>query len=78
MNKTKLKEMFAQKKIILLLTGMIAGVLLLSSCGVSQDTVDAKDQEIANLRTQLTTTQQDAKYWTQLTSVFMPVEANLP
>ncbi len=78
MNKTKLKAMFAQKKIILLLTGMIAGVLLLSSCGVNQETVDAKDREVANLRTQLTTAQQDAEYWTQLTSVFMPVAANLP
>ncbi len=74
MNKTKLKEMFAQKRIMLLLTGMIAGALLLSSCGVSQETVDAKDQEIASLRAQMATVQQDAKYWTQLTSVFMQVD----
>ena len=74
MNKMKLKEIFAQKRIILLLTGMIAGALLLSSCGVSKEDVAVKDQEIANLRAQLTTAQQDAKYWTQLTSVFMPLE----
>ncbi len=74
MNKMKLKEMFAQKRIILLLTGMMAGILLLSSCGVSQEDVAAKDQEIANLRAQLATVQQDAKYWSQLTSIFMPVD----
>ena len=74
MSKTKLKEMFAQKRILLLLTGMMAGVLLLSSCGVNKEDVTAKDQEIANLNAQLTTAQQDAKYWTQLTSVFMPLE----
>ena len=55
MNKTKLKEMLAQKRIILLLTGMIAGVLLLSSCGVSQEDVAAKDQEITDLRAALAT-----------------------
>ena len=78
MNKTKLKEMFAQKRIILLLTSIMAGVLLLSSCGVSKEDVATKDREIANLRTQLAGVQQDAKYWTQLTSVFMPVAAKLP
>ncbi|MBI2287847.1 MAG: hypothetical protein HYU83_02510 [Chloroflexi bacterium] len=53
---------------------MMVGVLLLSSCGVSKTEVASKDQEIANLRAQLTTVQQDAKYWTQLSTIFMPVE----
>lgn len=79
----KIQKLFGYKKIILGLTGMLAGVLLLSSCGVSQETVDAKDQEIARLQTQLATvqqdaksqlasSQQDAKYWTQLSTIFMP------
>ncbi len=74
MNKTKLKEMFGQKRIMLGITGIVAGALLLTSCGVSKEDVAVKDQEIANLRAQLTTAQQGAQYWTQLTTVFMPVE----
>ena len=74
MSKTKLKRLFSKKRILLLLSGMIAGTLFLTSCGVSQETVDAKDQEIANLRVQVAATQQDAKYWNQLSTLFMQVE----
>ncbi|MEE8418497.1 MAG: hypothetical protein V3S02_00125 [Dehalococcoidales bacterium] len=74
MNKTRLKGLFSKKKVILLLTGTLAGALILTGCGVSQETVDAKDQEIADLRAQLTTVEQDAKYWTQLSTVFMQVD----
>ncbi len=74
MNKTKLKGLFAQKRIMFGIIGIVSGALLLTSCGVNQETVAAKDQEITNLRDQLAATQQDAKYWTQLTSVFMQVD----
>ncbi len=78
MNKMKLKGLFAQKRIMVGVIGIIAGALLLTSCGVSNEDIATKDREIANLRAQLTTVQEDAKYWTQLTSVFMPVAAKLP
>ncbi|MBI2850548.1 MAG: hypothetical protein HYX80_05830 [Chloroflexi bacterium] len=84
----KLKRIFAKKGTILLSTGLIVGALVLSACGVSKEEVASKDQEIANLRAQqtvsqqevaslsaqLTGLQQDAKYWTQLSNIFMPVE----
>lgn len=74
MNLMRIRGLFGHKKIIFGLVGLMAGVLLLSSCGVSQEDVAAKDQEIAGVRTQLATVQQDAKYWAQLTSLFMPVD----
>ncbi len=67
-----------QRKTMLGMIGIIVGTLLVTSCGVSKDTVAAKDREIANLRAQVADVQQDAKYWRQLNSVFMPVAQMLP
>ena len=62
------------------LTGIVAGLMALllvagacapSTAGSAQ--TSAQDQEIATLKTQLTTLQQDQTYWKQLTSVLMPV-----
>ncbi|MBI3931224.1 MAG: hypothetical protein HY325_04295 [Chloroflexi bacterium] len=74
MNLMRIKRLLTQKRIMLGIIGIVAGALLLTSCGVSQETVDTKDREIASLRAQLASSQQDAKYWTQLSTIFMPVE----
>lgn len=81
MNLMRIKRLFGHKKVIFGLAGLMAGALLLSSCGVSKEDAAAKDQEIATksqeiarLSSQLTTVQQDAKYWTQLSTIFMPVD----
>ena len=74
-----------KKKLGILALIMVATSLLVTACGVPQEDLDAiqgqlqrKNAELANLQAQLASSQQDAKYWTQLTSVFMPVAAKLP
>jgi hypothetical protein len=47
----------------------------LAACGGdSEDELAAKDQQIASLQAQLSSVQQDSKYWDQLTGLFQPVE----
>ncbi len=50
--------------------------VLLGACsqGVSQETVAAKDQEIAALKGQAASLSQDAAYWEELTAFMKPVE----
>jgi len=54
----------------------VGAALLVSACqqGVAAAQVQAKDQEIASLKTQLATAEKDAKFWRQLTAVMQPVE----
>lgn len=49
--------------------------LLGTACtqGASKEEVAAKDQQIASLQTQLAGTQQDVKYWEQMTALLQPV-----
>ncbi len=61
------------------LTGIVAGLaallLVAGACapGAAQQSSPAQAQEIATLKAQLATLQQDETYWKQLTSVLMPV-----
>ncbi|MBI4298937.1 MAG: hypothetical protein HY666_04165, partial [Chloroflexi bacterium] len=68
--------MISRKRAAFWAIGGLALALLVSACspGVSQEVADAKDREIATLKGQLTSVQQDATYWQQLNSVMMPVE----
>lgn len=52
------------------------GVVTLAACsqGIPAEQVAAKDNQIAELQTQLASTQQDVTYWTQLTNLLQPVE----
>ena len=61
----------------------VISLLVLAACGsgISQEEVAAKDQQIAEQQAQITQlqeqigdSQQEAKYWTQLTSLMQPVE----
>ncbi|MBI4498467.1 MAG: hypothetical protein HY689_11275 [Chloroflexi bacterium] len=73
-------------KVLFLATGL---ALVVSACSQSSQAsssqpaaqqaqatqqLQAKDQEIATLKTQLAATQKDAKYWSQLTTFLKPVE----
>ncbi|MBI4328446.1 MAG: hypothetical protein HY685_01105 [Chloroflexi bacterium] len=62
---------------------VVIGLLALGACssGISQEEVDAKDSEIANLQSQVSQLrgqvgglEQDSKYWAQLTSLVVPVD----
>lgn len=55
--------------------GLMALLLVAGACAPSaaQPSTSAKDQEIATLKTQLGTLQQDGTYWKQLTSAVMPL-----
>ncbi len=72
-----------KKKLGIFTLAMVAS-LLVTACGVPQEDIDAlqaqlqqKNAELASLQAQLASSEQDAKYWTQLTSVFMQVELPL-
>ncbi len=67
------RKRFGGARAIIGLAGL-AGLLLLTSCSVGRGNAAARDQEIAALTSQLAAARQDARYWTQLTSAFMPVE----
>ncbi|MBI2852772.1 MAG: hypothetical protein HYX84_06695 [Chloroflexi bacterium] len=69
-----MKMIFGRRGIMVGIAAVLAGIFLLTSCGVNKAEVASKDQEIASLRSQLGAAQLDAKYWTQLTSIFKPVE----
>ena len=69
-----------KRKLGILVLAMVA-ILITTACGVPQEDLDAlqgqlqdKNAELVSLQAQLASAQQDAKYWSQLTSIFMPVD----
>ncbi len=69
-----------KRKLGILALAMVAS-LTVTACGVPQEDLDAlqsklqrKNDEVASLQAQLASSQQDAKYWTQLSTIFMQVK----
>lgn len=68
--------MASRKSLLVWATGMLTVGILSAACAQAatgqQDS--AKDQELAQLRQQVASLQQDGKYWQQLTNFVKPVE----
>jgi uncharacterized membrane protein YphA (DoxX/SURF4 family) len=60
-----------------LLVGLALGAALFGGKGGTASATPAQARDVASLKASLTQTQQDAKYWTQLTSVLKPAPLHL-